>query len=52
MSEMDQRINELILKWANNPNGRWGDIVKDLEEYTLKVREEMRKALSEIKKAA
>ena len=37
----DQKINQLILKWANQIDGTWADVAKDLIEYTeLVIKEE------------
>ena len=43
MLSKDQKINKLILKWANDIFGTWGDIEKDLINFVKIVKEEERK---------
>lgn len=39
---LDQEINKLVLKWANNVNGKWSDVEHDLLEYAAKIRADER----------
>lgn len=48
---LDQKINQLIVKWAGNPNGRWSDVEKDLLEYTERIRQEEREKVLQTKEA-
>lgn len=46
VSTYDPKIDRLILKWANNVNGKWSDIIRDLVAYTKEIREEEREKYS------
>lgn len=53
MLTTDSQINALVLKWANNIFGTWGEVTKDLVEFKKQVEEELiRKQKEDEKNAA